>query len=144
MVLPQALTKALRATGTVKLIPRTPALIAVQRQAAASKSANPSSTAQQSPYGGVPTTTLTNPRTLTHAPSFNVSLGQKGLTGGAFGDEFGFGLICSHEPQALLNVARRSRERMKMVAESFLSAMVLSLSLWLGLAHCYRYFPLEY
>lgn len=46
-----------------------------------------------------------------------MSLGQKGLAGGAFfGD--GFGLIGSlHGPQAVVNVATRRRERMKMVEE---------------------------
>ncbi|KAG9128957.1 hypothetical protein Leryth_014733 [Lithospermum erythrorhizon] len=107
--------------GTFKLIPRTLALSAVQRQAATSKSANPSSKGQHlSPEGGEPKLILTNPRRSAQTPNFNVSVGHKGFTGGAFG--VGFGRL--HEPQALENVASKRREQMKRGVEAhFLKAM---------------------
>lgn len=125
MVLPQELTSALSATGTVKLIPSTLAFMTVQRQTATSKSARPSSTEQHLLYGGVPTTTLTNPSRSAQAPSFRVSLGQKGFAGGALGVGFGLGLG-SQGPQALLNVARKRREKIRTVAESFWAAMPIA------------------
>jgi len=73
-------------TGTFKLIPSTLALMAVQRQSAASKSIKSLSKAQQSLVGGVPTTMFTSPKTLAQTPSFRVSLGHE-----AFGDGGGGG-----------------------------------------------------
>lgn len=86
--LSQALTSKPNVTGTLRLIPTTLALRAVQRQTAASRSANPSSKGQHLPEEG-PTARLTSPpRRSTQAPSFNVSLGHlappAGFTGGAF------------------------------------------------------------
>ena len=101
----QALSNKLRETGILRLIPRTLALMAVQRQTAASKSTKPSSNAQHLLDSGVPTTTLTKPRTSAHTPSFNVSLGQKGYAGGLLG--------CPHEPHASDNVTVEMRKRMK-------------------------------
>lgn len=62
------------------------ALIAVQRQTAASRSAKPWMRLQQGVFGGVPTTRCTKPLSkLAHTPSFRVSLGQVGLDVGGFG-----------------------------------------------------------
>ena len=94
----QALSSTLSVIGTFKLIPRTLALIAVQRQSAASESAKPSSNAQHLLETGEPTTTLTSPRTSAHTPSFNVSLGHFPDGGGGEGVGFGW-----HVPHALVN-----------------------------------------
>lgn len=106
----QALSKMLSATGTSKLMPSTFALMAVQRHAATSRSAKPSSSGQHLlPDGGSPTTTFTRPRRSAQTPSFKVSRGQKGFTGGSLGA--GCGL---HVPQAEVNVTERRRnERTK-------------------------------
>ncbi|KAF5943507.1 hypothetical protein HYC85_017584 [Camellia sinensis] len=103
-----------------KLIPSTLALIAVQRQTATSKSTKPASTAQHWLEGGEPMTRLTTPpRRSTQAPSFNVSIGQKGFTGGAAGGGLvgmhaGGGLLGMHGIQAWENVDKKRREKMKM------------------------------
>jgi hypothetical protein len=122
----QALSRRLSVIGTFKLIPRTLALIAVQRQIAASKSTKPWSNAQHLLEAGLPTIILTSPRTSAHTPSFNVSVGQfcdvegvggvaegvgghgVGEAGGGLGFGFGLGLgdgVGLHEPQACENVA---------------------------------------
>lgn len=94
--------------------------MAVQRQTATSKSAKPASKAQHGVVGGDPTTTFTSPRMSAHTPSFKASLGQ--VSGGGVGVG-GFGLH-PHESHALENVEKKRRERMIMVAESFVPAMV--------------------
>ncbi|KAI7989183.1 hypothetical protein LOK49_LG13G02630 [Camellia lanceoleosa] len=100
--------------------------MAVQRQAAASKSAKPWSKAQHlSPEGGEPMTRLTTPpRRSTQAPSFNESLGQKGLAGGG-GKGFGLGL---HGSQALESGEKeeRRREKMKMVVARLEASAIAS------------------
>lgn len=110
MVLPQALTNKLSEIGTLRLIPKTLALMAVQRQTATSKSTKPSSNAQHLLDAGDPTTTLTKPRTSAQTPSFKASLGQKGFAGGPLGG----GIFGSHVPQALERVTVEMRKRMKM------------------------------
>ena len=77
-------------------MPSTFALIAVQRQTAASKSVKPVRREQHLLETGVPITMPTIPPSRsTHAPSFNVSLGHIGLVGGgatgAGGGDFGLG-----------------------------------------------------
>nr|DAD47824.1 TPA_asm: hypothetical protein HUJ06_017760 [Nelumbo nucifera] len=85
-------------------MPKTLALMAVQRHAAASRSARSLMRLQHGRYGGVPTLTLTNLSTLAHTPSFKASLGQVPLAAG-MGD-VGVGLIgcgfegLEQEPQA--------------------------------------------
>nr|GMC56726.1 blocked early in transport 1 [Ipomoea batatas] len=107
----QALTRALRATGTSRLIPSTLAFRAVQRQAATSKSASPARRVQHGLVGACPSSMLTSPPSrLAHTPSFSVSRGQYGFTGGIFGGSLGV-----HVPHAVVRVARRRRERVKMV-----------------------------
>jgi len=117
----QALSRRLSVIGTFKLIPRTLALIAVQRQIAASKSTKPWSNAQHLLEAGLPTITLTSPRTSAQTPNFNVSLGHfcdAGGVGGVVegvggqgvvegGGGLGLGLgdgVGLHEPQACENV----------------------------------------
>ncbi|KAK9052315.1 hypothetical protein SSX86_028944 [Deinandra increscens subsp. villosa] len=88
-----------------RLIPKTLALMAVQRQTAASRSASPPMRLQHSVFGWLPRTRLRRPlSTLAHAPNLSVSIGQvflggdKGVDGagtdgvgalgvGAFGDD---------------------------------------------------------
>ena len=79
--------------GTFKLIPRTLALIAVQRQTAASKSAKPWINAQHLLEAGDPTTILTSPKTSAQTPSFNVSLGHFCLVEGGGVLALGGGLV---------------------------------------------------
>lgn len=121
MDFPHALISKLMATGTFTLMPSTLALMAVQRHAAASKSAKPSSTAQHLLEGGLPATRLTSPpRRSAHTPNLSVSLGQKGFAGGALAGGVGLGW---HGPQALENVEKRRRESTKIAAERLLEAM---------------------
>ena len=70
-------------------MPRTLALIAVQRQIAASRSTRPWMRLQQGDFGGVPTTRCTKSfNKLAHTPSLRVSLGQvDGLLVGRLGCE---------------------------------------------------------
>lgn len=90
--------------GTLRLNPRTLALIAVHRQTAASASTSPPNSLQQGFFGGVPTCRPSRPpRTLEHAPNLIASLGHvpdfrefgnadggltrgKGKAGGRFGE----------------------------------------------------------
>lgn len=116
--MPQALTSTLSAAGTLNLIPSILALMAVQRQAAASKLASPSSREQHFPDGGFPITTLTSPRRSMQTPSFNVSLGQKGFVGAVFG---------MHVPQPLVNVAKKRKEKVKTIEKRLLAAIVAGL-----------------
>nr|GMC51399.1 transmembrane protein [Ipomoea batatas] len=136
----QALTRALRATGTSRLIPSTLAFRAVQRQAATSKSASPARREQHGLVGACPTSMLTSPPSrLAHTPSFSVSRGQYGFTGGIFGGSLGV-----HVPHAVVRVARRRRERVKMVLVAMAAGRICFLcsalsrskgiygSVWLG------------
>lgn len=67
-------------------LPITLALITVQRQTAASRSAKSLIKVQQGVFGGFPTTTWTRCfNKSTHAPSFNVSFGQLGCFFGGLG-----------------------------------------------------------
>lgn len=74
--MPHVFKSQVRESGTFRLIPKMLALMAVQRQTAASKSAKPWISEQQGSVGGDPTTTFTNPSKSAHTPSFSVSLGQ--------------------------------------------------------------------
>lgn len=127
----QTLRSKLNEIGTLRLIPKTLALIAVQRQRAASTSASPEIRLQHGVTGGEPTTTLTNPRTFAQTPNFKVSIGQVlyfGTYGGGhdgligFGGGFGLGQV----PQLETNVKKiRLRERKRArVEKNFLEAIV--------------------
>lgn len=118
----------------LRLIPSTLALMAVQRQRAASKSAKPESKAQHLLEGGDPTTMLTSPRRSAQTPSFNVSLGQDDGGGGHAGEGGGGGVgvgLGLHELQALVNVEWRRRENTKKRAQICLEAIAA--------AACYSY-----
>ncbi|KAA3475845.1 transmembrane protein [Gossypium australe] len=74
--LEQALRIKLRETGILRLMPKTLALIAVQRHIAASMSIRPSRREQHGDTWGEPTVTLTKPSTLAHTPNLRKSIGQ--------------------------------------------------------------------
>ena len=65
------------------------ALMAVQRQMAASRSARPWRRVQQGVTEGLQTVALTNPSTLAHTPNLRASLGHELPP---LGDGVGFGL----------------------------------------------------
>lgn len=106
----------------LRLAPSILALMAVQRQSAASKSAKPWSKAQHLLEGGVPTTMFTSPSRSAQTPNFNVSLGQEaGFAGGGMG----FGGL--HEWQALVNdKLERRREKTIRTAQVLLEAICSS------------------
>ncbi|KAJ0433294.1 hypothetical protein HanIR_Chr17g0868671 [Helianthus annuus] len=72
-----------------RLIPKILALIAVQRQTAASRSASPLRSVQHGVFGGFPTTRwIRSLSKLAHTPNLSVSFGQVALGGegvGVFG-----------------------------------------------------------
>lgn len=125
----QTLRSKLNEIGTLRLIPKTLALRAVQRQRAASTSASPEIRLQQGVTGGEPTTTLTNPRTFAQTPNFKVSIGQVlyfGTYGGGGHDGFGLGLGLGQVLQLETNVKKiRLRESNRArVEKNFLEAIV--------------------
>jgi hypothetical protein len=76
----------------LRLMPRMLALMAVQRQTAASRSTSPASSEQHGVSGGDPMTVPTAPlSTLAQTPSFKASLGQLCWAGVGLGLGFGFG-----------------------------------------------------
>ncbi|WRX18417.1 hypothetical protein QQP08_010904 [Theobroma cacao] len=90
---PQVLMSRLNEMGMLMLMPRTLALMAVQRHTAASRSTSPDSTEQQGVSGGFPTTPPIVPfSNLAQTPSFRASLGQLFVGGEGVGLGFGFGL----------------------------------------------------
>lgn len=120
-------------SGTFKLMPKTLALMAVQRHAAASRSTKPSRREQHGVTGGDPTTTLTKPSTLAHTPSFNASLGHAWLdglgVGFGVGFGFGFGLGVGQVPQDV-TVEKKKRmlmERNRAIVTLMLLEAILSL-----------------
>lgn len=79
------------------------ALMAVQRQRAASRSARPSMREQHGVFGGVPMLTLSKePSKSAHTPNLRASLGQVPLD-----VAFGFGLGEVQVPQALTKAKKR-------------------------------------
>ncbi|KAJ9549919.1 hypothetical protein OSB04_022462 [Centaurea solstitialis] len=122
--LPQALRSKLRETGTLRLIPKTLALIAVHRQTAASMSVRPWMRVQHGLTGGEPTSSPTNPlRRLAHTPSFKVSLGQVALLGFRFG--FGFGVGLPQVPHPLTIAKKRRLSARKRPSEALLFETIL-------------------
>uniref|UniRef100_A0A251RTZ3 Uncharacterized protein n=1 Tax=Helianthus annuus TaxID=4232 RepID=A0A251RTZ3_HELAN len=79
-----------------RLIPKILALIAVQRQTAASRSASPLRSVQHGVFGGFPTTRwIRSLSKLAHTPNLSVSFGQVALGGegvGVFGGD-GVGVL---------------------------------------------------
>lgn len=91
----QTLRRRLREIGRFKLIPRTLAFRAVQRQTAASTSASPWMRLQHGSTGGLPRVKSRRPlSTLAQTPSWSVSLGHFPMPelGLGLGVGFGFGL----------------------------------------------------
>uniref|UniRef100_A0A8R7QUG0 Uncharacterized protein n=1 Tax=Triticum urartu TaxID=4572 RepID=A0A8R7QUG0_TRIUA len=92
-----------------RLMPSTLALMAVQRQTAASRSARPPRMLQHGSAGGWPTWARTRPRTSAHAASFSAFLGHllwDGVGVGVAG--VGVGQL---SPHALATVKTRTRLR---------------------------------
>lgn len=79
----------------LSLMPNILALMTVQRQIAASRSARPWMRVQQGVTGGAPTVTLSKPPSKsTHTPSLRASLGHEAAWEGVLGlGLFGFGLF---------------------------------------------------
>lgn len=116
----------------LRLMPRMFALIAVQRQTAASRSARPWMRVQHGATGGVPIVTLSNPcNTLAQIPSFRASLGHFPVFGLGLGLGFGFGLgfgVGQPPPHALENVKKRMFTRRKRaIAEVLLELAIFVL-----------------
>ncbi|KAA8525491.1 hypothetical protein F0562_007346 [Nyssa sinensis] len=145
MDLPHTLTSIVSVLGTFKFIPR--ALTAVHRQAAASESGKSLSEVQHLLKGGDPATRFCNPpRRSAQVPSFDVSIGQNGFTGGAFGGGTGGSGLGMHELQALENVEKKRRQKIRVAAESFLVVITrlvvgrpIKSSSWAKLDHCRPY-----
>ncbi|CAN6921454.1 unnamed protein product, partial [Brassica oleracea] len=120
------LRSKLRLMGRLRLMPRTLALRAVQRQTAASRSTKPFMRLQQGVTGGVPRVTSFNKfRALTQTPSFKVSLlGQVPVVVGVVGG-LGLCLLCLRGGGgqlvllvAVVRVKKRTLKRRKRARES--------------------------
>ncbi|CAI0413456.1 unnamed protein product [Linum tenue] len=113
--------------GMLRLIPKMLALIAVQRQSAASRSTSPSSRLQQGFTGGAPTVTLTKLSTWAHTPSFRVSLGHFPVAG--LGPGFGLGLGTGGQlPHHAVADVKSSRLRVRRMAMVLVAAIFGELS----------------
>ncbi|KAL4361965.1 hypothetical protein GQ457_04G037330 [Hibiscus cannabinus] len=103
----------------LRLSPKTLALSAVQRQAAASRSTRPWRSEQHGITGGEPTTTLTKLSTLAHTPSLRASLGHLPRADGVgVGVGFGLGLVEGQELQALPREKKRMLSAKKRAMEA--------------------------
>lgn len=108
----------------LRLMPKMFALMTVQRQTAASRSARPWMRLQQGAVGGVPTTTLINPPSKsTQTPNFRASLGQVvapvGVVGLGLGLGFGFGFD-GQVPHALTKVKKRRLSKRNKVSDALM------------------------
>ncbi|KAE8770554.1 hypothetical protein D1007_57677 [Hordeum vulgare] len=74
--LPHWLSRRVRSMGTLSLMPRMLALMAVQRHTAASRSASPPRSGQHCSFAGTPILSFSRFNTLAHTPSFNVLIEQ--------------------------------------------------------------------
>ena len=108
------------------------ALMAVQRQIAASRLARPWMRLQHGFFGGEPTTTLTNPSKSAHTPNFRVSLGQVALglglgvgLGFGFGFGLGLGLGVGQVPHAVTRAKKRRLSERKKVSDAELLEPIL-------------------
>uniref|UniRef100_K3YAV2 Uncharacterized protein n=1 Tax=Setaria italica TaxID=4555 RepID=K3YAV2_SETIT len=112
--------RALSLIGMSMTAPSTLALMAVQRQTAASKSARPPMRLQHGSAGTLPTSPLTRPSTLAHTPNLSAFTGHLPLDGG--GEEGGGGggttggVGVGQLPQALATVNRRRLRAKKRTA----------------------------
>ena len=93
-------------TGMSTVMPSTLALMAVQRQTAASRSARPPRMLQHGSAGGWPTSALTRPSTLAHAASLSACLGHLPPVEGDGGVGVGGVGVGQPPPQALATVKR--------------------------------------
>ncbi|MBA0652094.1 hypothetical protein Goklo_019375, partial [Gossypium klotzschianum] len=118
--LEQTLRSKLREIGMLRLMPKMLALIAVQRQAAASRSTRPLRREQHGITGGEPTVTLTKLSTLAHTPNLRASLGHLPRADGV-GVGVGLGLEPEEEQDPQLALTRE-KKRMLMKEEGFYSA----------------------
>ena len=99
-------------TGMSRVMPSTLALMAVQRQAAASRSARPPRRLQHGSAGGFPTSALTRPATLAHAASLSAFLGHLPLLDGDGDGGVGVGGVgVGQPPPQPLATAKRRRLR---------------------------------
>ena len=114
-------------TGMSRVMPSTLALMAVQRQAAASRSARPPRRLQHGSAGGFPTLAFTRPATLAHTASLSAFLGHLPLPDGD--GEGGVGVggvgvggvgVGQPPPQALATAKRR---RLRATRRKALDAM---------------------
>ncbi|KAK8478573.1 hypothetical protein V6N13_070473 [Hibiscus sabdariffa] len=117
----------------LRLRPKTLALSAVQRQAAASRSTRPWRSEQHGITGDEPTTTLTKLSTFAHTPNLRASLGHLPRADGVgvgvgFGFGFGFGLVEGQELQALPREKKRMLSAKKRAMEADLLDAILIFS----------------
>jgi len=120
---PQVLISKLKEIGISMLMPRMLALIAVQRQTAASRSTSPWSTVQQGVSGGLPTTPPIAPLSnLAQTPSFRASLGQLFLEIIGFGLGFGIGLGWTQVLHPLARAKKRRLRKRKRTADEPISS----------------------
>ncbi|KAL4362027.1 hypothetical protein GQ457_04G037370 [Hibiscus cannabinus] len=115
----------------LRLIPKMLALIAVQRQAAASRSTRPWRSEQHGITGGEPTVTLTKLSTFAHTPNLRASLGHLPRADGVgvgVGFGFGLGLVEGQELQALPREKKRmlSAKKRAMEADIFEAISIFS------------------
>ncbi|KAA3475846.1 transmembrane protein [Gossypium australe] len=114
-------------------MPKMLALIAVQRQAAASRSTRPLRREQHGITGGEPTVTLTKLSTLAHTPNLRASLGHLPRADGV-GVGVGLGLEPEEEQDPQLALTREkkrmlSAKRRAMEADLFESILIFSQNL---------------
>ncbi|TYH41907.1 hypothetical protein ES332_D11G026900v1 [Gossypium tomentosum] len=119
--------------GVLGLMPKMLALIAVQRQAAASRSTRPLRREQHGITGGEPTVTLTKLSTLAHTPNLRASLGHLPRADGV-GVGVGLGLEPEEEQDPQLALTREkkrmlSAKRRAMEADLFESILIFSQNL---------------
>ncbi|RYR78083.1 hypothetical protein Ahy_A01g002821 [Arachis hypogaea] len=94
--------------GRLRLMPKTFALRAVQRQAAASRSTRPLRREQQGVTGGCPKVTFNKPlRTLAHTPSLSASRGHDPPPEG-LGFGLGLGLLLHLFPHPETSAKKRT------------------------------------
>ncbi|KAK5782784.1 hypothetical protein PVK06_037289 [Gossypium arboreum] len=117
----------------LRLMPKMLALIAVQRQAAASRSTRPLRREQHGITGGEPTVTLTKLSTLAHTPNLRASLGHLPRADGV-GVGVGLGLEPEEEQDPQLALTREKKrmlraKRRAMEADLFESILIFSQNL---------------
>ncbi|KAF8765463.1 hypothetical protein HU200_008609 [Digitaria exilis] len=106
-----------------RVMPSTLALMAVQRQAAASRSARPPRMLQHGSAGGWPTSALTRPATLAHAASLSAFLGHLPLVDGEGDGGVGVGGVGVGQPPPQAVVVAVERTRMRATRRKALDAM---------------------